>query len=175
MAIKKLDEVLAADEFVMPKYLIVKNDELNYFHVPAGQGVYHVSGESINAFELNEKGDGYKETEPVVTHAGDKILYIDKLHKDPIQGVAQPGKLDFQEGDDVNKALLDAFKRFVAGFYSVHAMVLVTDVLADIETPDTTTTTTKPTTTTTTTEAPVEGGQSLTATPRDFSVDIDEK
>lgn len=131
MAGIKLDDLLKQDEVVLPKYLVVTAEGNELFENHAGDTVFEVHEDRINRMVLAEdKVSLVALKDPEVVIAGNDIIFKKNTVKDPIQGLNRPTSVQLKEGDNKARALLDVFREFMLGMFSVHAVVLATDVVA---------------------------------------------
>lgn len=133
---KTLNELLTEKATVLPKYLVVKVDQMGYHGINEGQEVYETDAKGIRKMELNEANELKAVEDYVVKHdsANNRVFVLLNTNKNPYIGKG-PIEVEVASGDTANRAMLELFGEFSKGRHSFGVTVFATDILADIEDP----------------------------------------
>ena len=127
---KTLEDLILADEVVLPEYLVVKTNANEFRHITHGQEVFHVKDHMI--YNMANDKDGHLVDNKVVLDLEDDFVdYIASESKQPYVGLSNPVRVELSdfEKEDLDRQVLIYFKKFVEGRFDFGPIVYATDVI----------------------------------------------
>lgn len=130
----KLEDLILADEVVLPEYLVVKTNANEFRHITHGQEAFHIVDHMVYNMKNDEKGM-LKDNKVVLDVQDDFVDYIANESKQPYVGLSNPVRVELAdfEKEDLDRQLLIFFKKFVEGRFGFGPIVYATDVVDGVE------------------------------------------
>ena len=126
----KLEDLILADEVVLPEYLVVKTNANEFRHITHGQEAFHIVDHMVYNMKNDEKGM-LKDNKVVLDVQDDFVDYIANESKQPYVGLSNPVRVELAdfEKEDLDRQLLIFFNKFVEGRFGFGPIVYATDVI----------------------------------------------
>lgn len=131
---KTLEQLLHEKITALPAFLIVGTSQMGYHDINEGNEVYATDSKGIKKMALDEDRNVLVAGEYVVQSdaSNNRIFYIPNTHKSPYTGKGAV-EIELQDGDNINRAMLELFGEFVKGRFDFGVTIFATETYANVE------------------------------------------